>query len=216
MGKKLSPLYAETRILLGLWALDTSEYVPKSKFVATGKAYSEAIAQLEKSEALSSQQKTKRTKVYSLTTAGKQQLSQTLNNDEFTFTTSIGPKVTNALLKWFRQHEVVKAAKANGNASSNGKAKDISSSEAFTEVVLKTYDKLNQDYNLDDLVPIYRLRREIGDQVSRSKFNEWLLDVQANDLVQLTGGEMPNITQDQREDSLSIPGGGMRFYAKRL
>lgn len=24
MGKKLSPLYAETRILLGLWALDTT------------------------------------------------------------------------------------------------------------------------------------------------------------------------------------------------
>lgn len=214
MGKKLSPLYAETRILLGLWALDTSEYVSKSKFAATGKAYSEAIARLEEAEALSSQQKTKRTKVYSLTAAGKQQLSQNLNNEEFAFTTSIGPKVTNALLKWFRQQPEVVTTKASSHG--NGNAKGISSSKAFTEVVLSTYEKLNQDYNLDDLVPIYRLRREIGNRVSRSEFNEWLLDVQANDLVQLTGGEMPNITQDQREDSLSIPGGGMRFYAKRL
>jgi hypothetical protein len=69
---------------------------------------------------------------------------------------------------------------------------------------------------LGNLVPIYRIRRELGNRVSRSQFNEWLLEVQANDLVQLMGGEMPNITQDQREDSLSIPGGGLRFYVKRL
>ncbi len=218
MGKKLSPLYAETRILLGLWTLDTSDYVAKSSFVPSskGKAYSDALAQLEQDESLSFQEKKNR-KVYTLTPAGEHRLAKNLADEEFAFTTNIGPKVTNALLKRLRQRgEVAEAAQTNGRANGNGKVAEIVSAEAFSKVVLKTYDRLNQDYNLNDLVPIYRLRREIGDQVSRSEFNEWLLDVQANDLVQLTGGEMPNITQDQREDSLSIPGGGMRFYAKRL
>lgn len=218
MGKKLSPLYAETLILLNLWALDTLEYASKSSFVPSSKSkvYPDALAQLEQEESLSFQQKTKNRKVYTLTAAGKQRLAKNLVDEEFAFITNVGPKVPNALLKWLRQQdEVVEVSKTNGKANGNGKVSEIGSAEAFSEVVLKTYDQLNQDYNLNDLVPIYRLRREIGDQVSRSKFNEWLLDVQANDLVQLTGGEMPNITQDQREDSLSIPGGGMRFYAKR-
>ncbi|MGB3293513.1 MAG: hypothetical protein WBB01_11055 [Phormidesmis sp.] len=218
MGKKLSPLYAETRILLSLWALDSSAYVSKSSFVPSskGQAYSDALARLEQNESLSFQQQKNR-KVYTLTTAGKQRLAKNLADEEFAFTTNIGPKVTNALLKWLRQrNEVIEGSLTNGKAKGNGKVAEISSAEAFSDVLLKTYDQLNQDYNLNDLVPIYRLRREIGDQVSRSEFNEWLLDVQASDLVQLTGGEMPNITQDQREDSLSIPGGGMRFYAKRL
>ena len=218
MGKQISPLYAETRILLSLWALDTSTYVSKSSFVPSskGKAYSDALAQLEQDESLLFQKKKNR-KVYMITTAGDQRLTKNQANEELAFTTNIGPKVTNALLKWLRQRsEIVKSSQTNGKANSNGKAADISSAKDFSDVLLKTYDQLNQDYNLNDLVPIYRLRREIGDQVSRSEFNEWLLDVQAKDLVQLTGGEMPNITQDQREDSLSIPGGGMRFYAKRL
>ncbi len=65
-------------------------------------------------------------------------------------------------------------------------------------------------------MPIYRIRRELGDRLPRQKFNEWLLEAQANDLVQLMGGDLPNVTADQLEDSVAIPGGGTRFYAKRL
>ncbi|MCG8366310.1 MAG: hypothetical protein MJA27_23615, partial [Pseudanabaenales cyanobacterium] len=66
MGQKITPLYAETRILLNLWSLDDSE-VSKSKFVpsSTSQAYKTALEQLEVENALSSRQKTKRTKVYS-------------------------------------------------------------------------------------------------------------------------------------------------------
>jgi hypothetical protein len=96
------------------------------------------------------------------------------------------------------------------------KEKAIASYEKFEHVALEVYDQLNRDYNLDDLVPIYRIRREIGERVSRSQFNEWLMEMQSNDIFQLIGGEMPDITQDKREDSITIPGGGLRYYAKRL
>jgi hypothetical protein len=92
----------------------------------------------------------------------------------------------------------------------------IASYDKFKHVALDVYDKLNRDYNLDDLVPIYRIRREIGDRVTRSEFNEWLMEMQANDILQLIGGEMPDLTQEKREDSITIPGGGLRYYAKLL
>jgi hypothetical protein len=40
--------------------------------------------------------------------------------------------------------------------------------------------------------------------------------MQANDIFQLMAGEMPDITPDKREDSIIIPGGALRYYAKRL
>ncbi|MFM6455038.1 MAG: hypothetical protein ACKPH7_24910, partial [Planktothrix sp.] len=73
-----------------------------------------------------------------------------------------------------------------------------------------------KDYNLNDLVPIYRIRRTIGDQVSRSQFNEWMLEMQANDILQLLGGEVLNPTSDQLEDSILPPVGKLRFFVKRL
>jgi hypothetical protein len=83
-------------------------------------------------------------------------------------------------------------------------------------VAIDVYDSLNRDYNLDDLVPIYRMRRAIGERVGRSQFNEWLLDLQANDIFQLMAGETQDMTSDKREDSITIPGGAFRYYAKRL
>jgi len=65
-------------------------------------------------------------------------------------------------------------------------------------------------------VPIYRIRREIASGVSREQFKQWMLEMQANDIFQLMGGEMPDITPDRREDSIETPVGGLRYYAKRL
>ena len=93
---------------------------------------------------------------------------------------------------------------------------EIDSYELFKEKTLDVYDQLNQDYNLDNLVPIYRIRRELGDRLPRQKFNEWLLEIQSNDLVQLMGSDQSNVTSEQIEDSITIPGGGTRFFVKRL
>jgi hypothetical protein len=40
--------------------------------------------------------------------------------------------------------------------------------------------------------------------------------MQANEIFQLMGGEMSDITSDKRNDSIAIPGGGFRYYAKHL
>ena len=214
MGQKITPLYAETRILLNLWSLDEPE-VSKSKFVpsSTSQAYKTALEQLEVENALSSRQKTKRTKVYSLTTTGKQRLAKGLADEQFVFQVQVGAKTANALLKWFRQQGGIA-----GTSSPNGqgKASEIDSYEDFAQVLIQTYDQLNHEYKFDDLVPIYRIRRSLDTQLSRSQFNEWLLEMQANDELQLIGGEMPELTPDKAEDSIQTALGGTRYYAKRL
>jgi len=155
-------------------------------------------------------------------------------NGPFEFPGSIiGTKVANALLKWIRDRarlstvaastettatpETTKpAATSKSQAKSAKSAGEIASYQQFTKVVLQVYDQLNRDYNYDHLVPIYHLRREIGDRVSRSQFTDWLIEMQANDILQLMTGEMPNMTPDKREDSVIIPDVGLRHYAKRI
>ena len=214
MPQKINLLYAETLILLKIWVLAESD-VTKSNFLPSSKnnIYKQALEKLEAENSLSSKQKNKRSKVYSLTNQGRQRLAEGMTNEDFAFVAQVGAKTANSVLKWFRLNCGLESTQSAGN---NGKASEFQSYKEFADVVLRTHEELNRDYNLGNLVPIYRIRRELGNRVSRSQFNEWLLEVQANDLVQLMGGEMPNITQDQREDSLSIPGGGLRFYVKRL
>ncbi len=233
MARKVTPLYAETLTLLKLWSLDKTP-AAKSNFVNSGtNAYSAALQRLVEEGAIAQTPKNKSRNVYAITESGQQKLLAGLKDDEFAFSAIAGPKVTNALLRWFRQNQAevqsvevqnaegenakVQSATVQSNNGKNGSTSlAIGSYEEFTETALKTYDQLNRDYNLDDLVPIYRIRREMGDRISRQNFNEWLLEVQANDLVQLMGGDLPNVTSDQLEDSVAIPGGGTRFYVKRL
>jgi hypothetical protein len=153
---------------------------------------------------------------YSLTSpTGLEVLGAGLRSKEFKFEgTIVGTWAANALLRWISDLDVaVGASVASGDGVKGGV---IGSYEEFKTVALDVYDKLNYEYNLDDLVQIYRMRREIGERVSRTEFNDWLLEMQAEDIFQLMSGEMPDITPDRRNDSLTIPGGGLRYYAKKL
>lgn len=210
MPQKTTPLYAETLILLKLWELAQADVTKSSFMPGSTPAYQQALTRLEAEAALSSKAKTSRSKVYSLTDQGKARLAQAMANPEFVFTTNLGAKTANSVLKWFRLNSQVAAAPTPSAAA------PLTSYQEFLEETLQIYEDLNRDYNLGDLVPIYRIRRHLGDRISRPQFTEWLLEMQANDLVQLMGGQVPNVTQDQREDSVTIPGGGLRFYVKRL
>jgi hypothetical protein len=208
---------AKTRLLLALWDLGgakqevkkgelTKRIVTKSKKVAD---YQSIFKELEEKGAIAISNKG-----YSLVSpVGLEVLSEALKNPDFSFEgKTIGIWTANALLKWIGEINSAVAA----TASTNGVKSGIKSYDEFKQVALEVYDQLNRDYNLDDLVPIFRIRREIGDRVSRSDFSEWLLEMQVNDIFQLMAGEMRDMTPDKHEDSIIIPGGGLRYYAKLL
>lgn len=207
----------KTRLLLALWDLGgtqqevtkgllTKRIVPKGKKVAE---YQGIFEELQKQGAIVISKKG-----YSLASPkGLEVLGEGLKDSDFKFEgTIIGTWAANALVKWISQIDVGVASTSASLKSTN----TITSYDEFKPVALETYEKLNQNYNLNDLVPIYRIRREIANRVSRENFNSWLLEMQANDIFQLMAGEMPDITPDKRDDSITIPGGGLRYYTKLL
>ncbi|MEH2323278.1 MAG: hypothetical protein V7K32_06845 [Nostoc sp.] len=213
-----------TRLLLALWDLGgtqqevkkgqlTKRIVSKSQKVAD---YQGSLEELQNQGAIAISKKG-----YSLISdKGLEVLGEGLRNGEFKFEgTIVGTWAANALVKWISQIDV---AVSSADVSVNGKSaiaklsKGIASYDEFKSVTLEVYDKLNQNYNLDDLVPIYRIRREIGERVSRDNFSNWLLEMQEKDVLQLMAGEMRDITPDKRDDSITIPGGGLRYYTKLL
>ncbi|MBD2358470.1 hypothetical protein H6G41_28320 [Tolypothrix sp. FACHB-123] len=207
----------KTRLLLALWDLGgtqqevtkgllTKRIVPKGKKVAE---YQGIFEELQKQGAIAISKKG-----YSLASPkGLEVLGEGLKDSDFKFEgTIVGTWAANALVKWISQIDVALDSTSVSLKSTN----TIISYDEFKPVVLETYEKLNQNYNLNDLVPIYRIRREIANRVSRENFNTWLLEMQANDIFQLMAGEMPDITPDKRDDSITIPGGGLRYYTKLL
>ncbi len=211
----LQATQAQTRLLLALWDLGgakqevkkgelTKRIITKGKKVAD---YQGIFEELEKKGAISISKKG-----YSLASPqGLEVLGEGLKSPDFKFEgTIVGTWAANALLKWISQ---MNGAVAIATASVNGVKNAIKSYEEFKSVALEVYDKLNHN---NGLVQIYRMRREISDRVSREHFDEWLLEMQANDIFQLMAGEMRDITPDKRDDSIIIPGGGLRYYAKRL
>lgn len=147
-----------------------------------------------------------------LTSAGKALLMESLTQGDFKFEAQIGAKMANALLLWLRSQiqggENIVVKELVGGS--------IDSYEIFKSVALETYDRLNQDFNLDNLVPIYRIRRNIGDRVKRRDFDDWLLQMQANDIFQLQGGSLPDGDASKVEDSISTELSGLRCYATLL
>lgn len=209
--------HAKTRILLALWDMggaqkavrkgELTRRVGRSK---KGGSYQILISQLEEDGAIAVSKNQ-----VSLSAKGVEMLIVGFKNPDFEFESQIGAKTANALLKWIREMGTI-----GEGAASNGEAKfpeaRIASYDKFKLAVLEVYDQLNRDYNLDNLVPIYRIRREVGDRISRNEFNEWLLEMQANDILQLQGGSLPDTDPAKIADSITTEVSGLRCYAKRL
>ena len=150
-------------------------------------------------------------KGFVLTDVGKALLGTSLANDTFEFTAGIGQRTANVLLKWLRSTPVTSAepvAKTVGSA--------IESYEAFKVVALETFDRLNRDFNMDNLVPIYRIRRAIGERVERLEFSTWLFEMQSEDIFQLLESSVEDCTSDKLEDSVTTKLGKLRCYTKRI
>ena len=216
MSKTLA-MSKETYVLLALWDLggaksevkkgDLTRWVVKKTEKSAD--YQPALSQLEQSGAIIVQ----KNKI-SLLPNGLAQLQQALHSPDFMFKSAVGAKTVNTLLKWIREMGKTTATPA----ANNGKAaaKPIASYDEFKTVALDVFDRLNRDFNMDNLVPIYRIRREIGDRVERSEFNEWLLKMQENDILQLLEGTVEDSAPDKIEDSITTRISGLRCYTKRL
>ncbi|MEG4089835.1 hypothetical protein [Microcoleus sp. Pol12B4] len=214
---------AKVRVLLNLWDLSGGKMkVKKGELTKrivrtneTSQRYVEVLGELQATGAIE-YSLVNRVTLVELTAKGKEVLAEGLKSKDSLFEfdgSQIGTRLGNSLLKWIRHQDgaaSVRVEKGKGDVGT------IASYDDFKAVALDVYDSLNRDYNLDDLVPIYRMRRAIGERVGRSEFNEWLLKMQAQDIFQLMSGEMPDITADKREDSITISGVGFRNYAKRL
>ncbi|HEY9795598.1 MAG TPA: hypothetical protein V6D30_08150 [Leptolyngbyaceae cyanobacterium] len=216
-GSGVNEDQAKTRLLLALWDMGatktevakgqlTKRVVQKNNKAAD---YQGIFDQLQQEGAIAIAKNK-----LSLSDKGVEMLGESLKKPEVKFEgTIVGTWVANALVRWIAQMD---GAVSTPAAQAKTKEKAIASYDDFKQVALDVYDRLNRDYNLDDLVPIYRIRREIGDRLSRSQFNEWLLEMQSNDITQLIGGEMTDITPDKAEDSIKTELGGIRYYVKRL
>lgn len=209
-----------TRFLLTLWAMSCkdgevkkSELTSKVKQKRKGKKVGVSQSLYDELQAadIIKIYKRNQTPMVSITDTGKQQLIAALTNPDFVFdATVVASRLANGLV------ELIREFYQGGIPATSVKQAVIASYEEFKAIALQVYDQLNKDYNYDNLVPIYRIRRTIGDQVTRSQFNEWMLEMQANDLVQLIGGEMTDSTPDKVEDSIQTELGAMRYYTRRL
>jgi len=214
---------AKVRVLLNLWDLSGGKMkVKKGELTKrivrtneTSQRYVEVLGELQATGAIE-YSLVNRVTLVELTAKGKEVLAEGLKSKDSLFEfdgSQIGTRLGNSLLKWIRHQDgaaSVRVEKAKGDVGT------IASYEDFKAVAIDVYDTLNRDYNLDDLVPIYRMRRAIGERVGRSEFNEWLLEMQANEILQLIGGEMKDLTADKAEDSIKTALGAIRYYAKRL
>lgn len=214
---------SKTRLLLTLWDLGgaseeikgvkKSELTSRVKRKKGGKKvgkYQEIYEELGQAGAIKIETKNRAVLVY-ITDIGKQMLAMGLQNPEFNFEgTVIATRLANALLRWIRE------TGSGGSVEVDLGERGISDYENFKQVVLTTFDRLNRDYNYDNLVPIYRIRREIGDRASRSQFNEWMLEMQADDIIALQGGSVEDSAPDKIQDSISTEIGGLRCFARKL
>ncbi|MEP6490318.1 hypothetical protein NDI43_21935 [Microcoleus vaginatus GB2-A3] len=214
---------AKVRVLLNLWDLGGGKMKVKKGDLTkrivrtneTSQRYVEVLGELQATGAIE-YSLVNRVTLVELSAKGKEVLADGLKSKDSLFEfdgSQIGTRLGNSLLKWIRHQDSAASVRVE---KGKGDVGTIASYEDFKAVALDVYDSLNRDYNLDDLVPIYRMRRAIGEMVGRSEFNEWLLEMQANEILQLIGGEMKDLTADKAEDSIKTALGAIRYYAKRL
>ncbi len=211
----------QTRLLLFLWNLggvnspvkqsELNKHLTRTN--ERSQDYQIIYQQLAEIEAISLI-KEGRSLTVTLTEKGLENLNQGLNNPEFLFVgNQVGTRVVNALLKWIREANLQPKLVSQ---TVKTEATKIKTYQEFETVILDTYNRLNRDYNMNDLVPIYRIRRAIGDRVSRSQFNDWLLEIQAEDILQLQGGSVEDSALDKIEDSITTKYDGLRCYARLI
>lgn len=208
---------AKTRLLIHLWY--EGGYEKEIKKADLNKAgvvrsqeqyrdYDKIYRELDKLGAIKLY---KEKKPYScrLTHKGLQLIDEGIKSADFRFERNVSSKFINAVLIWFTQPNYGYWVTHDGPK--------IGTYNEFQSVVLVTCETLTEEQDAENvLVPIYQIRRKIGDRVTREEFDEWLLEMQSNDIVELQGDSLPDSEPDQIEDSIKTESSGLCCYAKVL
>lgn len=222
-NQDLQGSYAKTRLLLALWELGANEQkVAKGKLskrvVSKGQKITDYQGILEDLQAQGAITILKKGSAISYTLnspIGLDVLGAGLRSDEFEFESgkTIGTWVANALLRWFRQVGVVVNKTV---VLDNGvKVEVIASYEEFKLEILGLFDKLDKSYSHAGLVPIWQIRKEVGNRLQRDQFNTWIMDMQAEQLLYLQSGEARGATEEQKQDSINSEIRGLLFFASK-
>ena len=115
-----------------------------------------------------------------------------------------------------RENNEIEVVESKVTEKSAPQSDEIKSYDEFKAVALEVYNQINYDYNCRDLVPIYRIRRTIGAKVSRRQFNDYLLEMQGDEIFQLKEGSVEDSALDKIEDSVSTELDGLRCFASLL
>jgi len=198
----MSKVNTEIRLLLNLWSLGNGQgLVKKSELLRPYKGkekkavYEVSLNDLADRGAITLTMDKKVPKL-SLTDAGSQQLAAGLLSPDFGFEGQlVGSRLANAALRWFRHNQGVAV-------SVDAIASKISTYDEFKAVALETYKRLSYESNRSKLVPIYEIRRDIGDRVTRTQFNDWMLEMHRTDVLHLHGGGSLKATEEQTRDSI--------------
>lgn len=222
-GLRGSEAHARTRLLLALWDIGgAGKEVKKKELTDRTKLNNERVGdykgvfeQLEKKGAIKITTKN-RVLYVSLTEQGLQMLDAGLKSPDFEFDgKQVRARDVEALLQWIRERDTL----SNRTVSAANAAKTwkpaITSYEDFKPEVLTVFERLDKINNYSGLVPIWHLRRELGKQVDPEKFNDWMMEMQAEQLFYLQSGEARGATDDQKRDSITSEIRGLLFFASK-
>ncbi|MEG4507214.1 hypothetical protein QUA81_25245 [Microcoleus sp. F6_B4] len=213
---------AKVRVLLNLWDLGGGKMKVKKGDLTkrivrtneTSQRYVEVLGELQATGAIE-YSLVNRVTLVELTAKGKEVLAQGLKSRDSLFEfdgSQIGTRLGNSLLKWIRHQDgAASVAVEKGKADAGA----IASYEDFKSQALALFEKLDKGYNYRGLVPIWHLRRELGEQVSRENFKDLIMQMQADRLFYLQSGEARAATDEQKRDSISDDVRGLLFFASK-
>jgi hypothetical protein len=129
--------------------------------------------------------------------------------------TVVGTRFVSLLLRFFR--EVVAVAPVGVAPVEVEPVEVIEDYEAFKSVALETFDRLMAEFSYIKLVPIYHMREAIGDRVTRLQFNEWMTQLQVDEILEFSAcGQSKSVTPERMNNSIKPPIGNMWYFAERV
>lgn len=222
-GLRGTEAQAKTRLILALWDIKGAEAEVKRKEltdrVLLNKErvgdYKSVFEQLKKEGAITIATKNRVEHVF-LTDTGLHMLDAGIKSPDFEFEgKQVRTKDVVALLKWFRERETLSEGALVSAIPGKTAEAAIASYEEFKPEILSLFEKLDKGYNYSGLVPIWHLRRELGERVSRDEFTNWMMQIQSEQLFYLQSGEARGATDEQKRDSITDDVRGLLFFASQ-